>query len=194
MKSEDELLSALVDDELSAAETARALAALAADPARRETWARYQLIGTAIRRGVPDVVDPGLAARVQAAIGDSLPDAGDGLPDPASAAAGRSGWKRAVGGVAMAASVAAVALFGMRYLAVTEEEGAAVAARVAPAPLLQAQPATMTEAETPGSATLDQERLNAYLIRHNEFAASGGLRGLPPYVRVVGAETSGPVR
>jgi sigma-E factor negative regulatory protein RseA len=193
MKSEDELLSALVDDELSPAETARVLAALTADPARRETWARYQLIGTAIRRGVPDVVDPGLAARVQAAIGDSLPDAGDGLPDPALAAAGRPGWKRTAGGIAMAASVAAVALFGMRYLAVTEE-GTTMATRVASTPVLQAQPVTVTDAEPPGSATLDQERLNTYLIRHNEFAATGGLRGLPPYVRVVGAETTGPVR
>lgn len=193
MKSEDELLSALVDDELSPAETARVLAALTADPARRETWARYQLIGTAIRRGVPDVVDPGLAARVQVAIGDQMPDAGDGLPEPASAAAGRPGWKRTAGGIAMAASVAAVALFGMRYL-VLPDEGATVTARVASTPALPAQPVNVTDAETPASATLDQERLNAYLIRHNELAASGGLRGLPPYVRVVGAESTGPVR
>jgi len=193
MKSEDELLSALVDDALSPAETARVLASLVAEPARRETWARYQLIGTALRRGVPEVVDLGFAARVQAAIGDRLPDAGDGLPEPTSAAAGRRGWKRTAGGIAMAASVAAVALFGMRYLAVTEE-GTTVAAKVASTPLLQAQPVAQAGAEHAGSATLDQERLNAYLIRHNELAATGGLRGLPPYVRVVGAETTGPVR
>lgn len=191
MNSEDELLSALADDELSPADIERALAVLAADPARRETWSRYQLIGAAIRRGVPETVDPGLAGRIQAAIADQLPDAGDGLP--ARSPAGSRGWKRTASGLAMAASVAAVALFGARYLALPED-GVTVAASTTSMPTLQAQPVATASIDPPASATLDQERLNDYLIRHNEFAASGGLRGLPPYVRVVSADGTGPLR
>jgi len=191
MTTENELLSALVDDELSPAETDRLLSTLTADPGRRETWSRYQLIGTAIRRGVPDTYDPGLAARVQAAIGDSLPDPDERAPFLPTTPPASSGWKRAVSGVAMAASVAAVALFGVRYIAVPEQ-GVTVA-NAAPVVLLQAQPVAATDVVPPVATTLDQERLNDYLIRHNEFAA-GGLRGLPPYVRVVSAEGATPAR
>jgi hypothetical protein len=37
---------------------------------------------------------------------------------------------------------------------------------------------------------LDEQRLNDYLQRHNELALGGGLRTLPPYVRVVSASTT----
>jgi sigma-E factor negative regulatory protein RseA len=192
MTTEDELLSALVDDELTLADTDSQLAALAEEPARRDTWARYQLIGTAIRRGVPEVYDPGLARRIQAAIGDTLPDfdeAEPGLPTPGTAS---PDWKRTASGIAMAASVAAVALFGVRYFA-EPEQGVTVAA-TGPAMAIQALPVAATETSLASDATLDQERLNDYLIRHNEFAATGGLRGLPPYVRVVSAEGAAPAR
>ena len=41
---------------------------------------------------------------------------------------------------------------------------------------------------------LDQGRLNRYLIRHNEYAASGGIRGVLPYVRVISQDDSRPLR
>ncbi len=192
MTIEDELLSALVDDELTLAETDSQLAALAGGPDRRDTWARYQLIGTAIRRGVPDVYDPGLATRIQAAIGDTLPDPDEGEPGLPTPGTASPNWKRTASGIAMAASVAAVALFGVRYFA-EPEQGVTVAA-TGPAIAFQALPVAATDATPAVAVTLDQERINDYLIRHNEFAAAGGLRGLPPYVRVVSAEGAASAR
>ncbi|MDX1594209.1 MAG: sigma-E factor negative regulatory protein [Gammaproteobacteria bacterium] len=188
MSTADEQLSALVDDELGEAETERMLGRLAGEPDLRDAWARYQLIGTAIRRGIPAVHDPDLATRVIDAIGDTEPE-GEleaSLPAAASATGGRGRLRRSLGGFAMAASVAAVALLGVRYLGPVDEAGSGPQTAMRSSPVLQAQPVAETVAAQ--QTTLDRQRLNDYLLRHNEFAASGGLRSLPPYVRVVSAQ------
>ena len=116
MTTPQEQLSALVDGELPDHDSDRLLVALASDPALRDQWSRYQLIGTAIRRGVPDMHDPGLAQRIAAAVSEVEPE-GDVEPLPAARdnrAPGR--LRRAASGLAMAASVAALALVGARFL------------------------------------------------------------------------------
>ncbi len=192
MTSPHEQLSALVDGELPDHDSERLLAMLADEPALRDAWSRYQLIGTAIRRGVPDVHDPGLAARVSAAISAVEPD-GDAEPllTPQVVPAG-AGLRRAARGFAMAASVAAVALLGARYLAAPDAESGALPVASVPPSALQAQPVATTVAARPAATPLDEQRLNDYLQRHNELGLGGGLRALPPYVRVVstGAPTT----
>ena len=74
MTTPQEQLSALVDGELPDYDSDRLLVALASDPALRDQWSRYQLIGTAIRRGVPDMHDPGLAQRIAAAVSQVEPE------------------------------------------------------------------------------------------------------------------------
>lgn len=185
-----ERLSALVDGELPDHESDHLLAALASEPNLRDTWSRYQLIGTAIRRGVPDVHDPELAARIATAVASVEPE---GVAEPIPAVREVSGTgrlRRAASGIAMAASVAAVALVGVRYLGPADvETGNLPLASVTTQPI-QAQPVATG---TPGSADapLDEQRLNDYLQRHNELALGGGLRTLPPYMRVV---STGPSR
>lgn len=192
-----EALSALVDGEVDGKAQASLLDALAADPALRATWSRYQLIGTAIRRGVPDVHDPDLPTRVQALVGDSLPDGELDVdllaPEPTVATAPR--WRRATSGLAMAASVAAVALFGVSQFGAAPEGPGLVAGMNAPAPVgaSAAQPVAQRE---PGAdpAELDHARLVEYLQRHHQFASAGGMRGLPADVRVVSQEGYAGVR
>ncbi len=197
MTDRNERLSALVDSELPPGEIEAALAELAAEPALRDTWSRYQLIGTAIRRGVPDVLDPRLAARIAAAVDAAEPETGsDDIEAPSPDGrqpAGGARWRRTLGGLAMAASVAAVALYGVRFVTapVPEAPGAPALAKLAPsAPTAMTVAATATSDPTP----LDERRLSDYLQRHNELALGGRVRALPPYVRVVSASGPGSAR
>jgi sigma-E factor negative regulatory protein RseA len=189
MTRRQEELSALVDGELPTHEADQLLAALAAEPELRDSWSRYQLIGTAIRRGVPEVYDPDLAGRVATAVADVEPEAGAGPGLPPRVAPATSRLRRSVSGFAMAASVAVVALLGVRYLDTPDPEAGAVrVATLAPLPVQAQTVATASPGQD--AVPLDEQRLNDYLQRHNELALGGGLRTLPPYVRVVSASTT----
>src|SRR3989338_5276656 len=94
-----EKLSALVDNELDKLETRRLLTALAADEALRATWGRYHLIGATLRR---ESITPGeVAARVAAR--------------PGKSSVARPPLARIAGQLALAASVATVALVGAQW-------------------------------------------------------------------------------
>jgi hypothetical protein len=105
-------LSAMFDDELSAAECELLARRLSRDEQLKARWGRYAVIGASIRaeRGVR--LHAALARKVNAAI----------LAEPALGAAAapqralRSGlrWRQAVAGVAVAAGVAAVSVFWLR--------------------------------------------------------------------------------
>lgn len=133
-----EQLSALLDGELPAGEAELLLARLQRDPALRATLARYTLAGDALRIAalesapqVAPVASAGFAARLSAAIEAEEQQqasvlAGMGVVEPLPAAAlpprreaarGRAArrgsvgrWLRPLGGVAVAAGVAGLAL------------------------------------------------------------------------------------
>ena len=196
-EQDDERLSALVDGELPDAERDRLLDSLAGQPDLLRTWSRYQLIGTAIRYGIPEAHDPGLPARVRDAIGETLPEGqpGDAGLEPVAADVSAGGWRRAAGGLAMAASVAALALFGVSQLTPTTEGPRLVAGQANQSPVPGSLALSVTERDPAATGNdLDHERLTRYLMRHNEYASAGGMRGLPPNVRVVSQGSSRPVR
>lgn len=98
----DETLSALMDDEAAELEVRRALKAVSEDPERRATWRRYQLAAAAMKRDLPpQMVD--LSDRIATAIDREAP------PRPSARR-----WLKPLGRVAVAASVAAVAVFGVQ--------------------------------------------------------------------------------
>ena len=131
-----EQLSALLDGELPAGEAELLLARLQRDPALRATLARYTLTGDAIRVAslqaaaqVEPVASAGFAARISAAIeaeaqqqasvlaGMNVLPAAPAEPSPRLAAAPRRArrgslrrWLQPLGGVAVAAGVAGLAL------------------------------------------------------------------------------------
>ena len=131
-----EQLSALLDGELPAGEAELLLARLQRDPALRATLARYTLTGDAIRVAslqaaaqVEPVASAGFAARISAAIeaeeqqqasvlaGMNVLPAALAEPSPRLAAAPRRArrgslrrWLQPLGGVAVAAGVAGLAL------------------------------------------------------------------------------------
>lgn len=99
-----ESVSSLMDEELSELELARTLKTLAETPGARQKWHRYHLAATAMRRELPrEPID--LSDRISRAI----------AMQPELRATGR-GWHRPLSKLAVAASVAAVAVLGALQL------------------------------------------------------------------------------
>lgn len=63
-----ELLSALKDGELDEQQTARLLSRLTEDPALRQRWHRYHLVGDVMRNNIPTLFQHNLADRIKTAL------------------------------------------------------------------------------------------------------------------------------
>jgi sigma-E factor negative regulatory protein RseA len=173
-----EQLSALVDDELSDLERPLLLGRLQRDGALRECLGRYQLIGE-VMRGAGKTVTLSVAGRVEQAVER---EAGM-VVAPGRAA---QHWKP-LAGMGVAASVALVAVIAVTSL------------RDSPTETVPAVASAGGESATQvaGGDHLDEERwnriepriderLSGYLVNHSEYAASRGVQGVMPYVRIVG--------
>lgn len=172
----NEQLSALLDDELDTGEHALLLRQLARDPGLREQLSRYQLISDAMHDNLPAQVDPAFHRRVVDALQGQA-------PATATPAAGR--LLRPVAGLALAASVAAVAVVSLQNIRGQSPSATPVVA-TAPSPdnYIRAEhtPAPVARVHTsPG--------LDVYLVNHNEFAVNRGMQGMLPYMRIVGQES-----
>jgi len=98
-------LSALVDGELATDEARFLLRRLQHDPELQACQERWQLLGDVLRGQAVAPAPADFAARVSAAV------AAEPLPKREPRREVRAGWRRWGGGAALAASVAAVALF-----------------------------------------------------------------------------------
>lgn len=184
-----EQLSAMADDELSEVERPLLLGRLQREPELRACLGRYQLIGEVLRGGVGATATLGVADRVQRALAGDVP-----MRSPAASAHNsRHGWLKPAAGVAIAASVALVAVLSVNAVRRTETELTSVP------PLAEGEPvtgATMTQVSDSGTESWDRldpridKRMSGYLVNHNEYAASRGVQGVMPYVRIVGYNTS----
>jgi sigma-E factor negative regulatory protein RseA len=173
-----EQLSALLDDELSDLERPLLLGRLQRDEQLREHLGRYELIGE-IMRGGGNSAALGIARQVQAALEHEqpLPAGGGGV----AASRTLQLWKP-LAGAAVAASVALAAILTVTSLRDNEAEQApAVASADNDAPLIGDPRWNRMEPQI-------DKRLSGYLVNHNEYAASRGVQGVMPYVRIVGFE------
>jgi len=176
-----EQMSALIDDELSDVEQPLLLGRLQRDSELRERLGRYQLIGE-VMRGVADIATLGVANRVQRVLQQDAEGQVPYIPK-------RKGfnWWKPVAGFAVAASVALVAVFTVSSLRET-------------APDAIPELASIQEEATVATPVNDDQwdriepgidkRLTGYLVNHNEYAASRGVQGVMPYVRIVGFENN----
>ena len=139
-------LSALVDGELPTDEARFLLRRLQHDDELAACQERWQLLGDVLRGNACAPAPADFGQRVQQAI------AADAVLAPASQAARqpRSGWLRWSGGAALAASVAALALFTTRQQVPAELPAAAPAVIATTAQL--SLPAGEAEAEAPALA------------------------------------------
>lgn len=178
-----EQVSALVDDELQAEEHALLLERLSRDAELRTCLGRYQLISDVLNNRVGAPVSAGLADRVMQALADE--------PSHQATLTAAGQWRKLikpVAGVAVAASVALVALLSVQ----------SITRQTAPAPQLASsapvQPAAqdfvrVQQGQWHRQAPQVRNRLNGYLVHHNEYATSSGVQGVLPYVRIVGNDS-----
>ncbi len=171
-----EQLSAMMDGELPETEQALLMARLQRDPELRRSWARYHMIGDSLRGQhlVPE--DIGIADAVTGAL----------QTEPAHRVGHAALLRKAakpIAGLAVAASVAVVAVLSLQQVGPDASGSGAIPMAQAPA-----VPATLVRAPQDNSAATAAQ-LNQYLVNHNEFAAGTGVRGMLPYVRIVGFDS-----
>jgi sigma-E factor negative regulatory protein RseA len=172
-----EQVSRLMDSALDSAEQTRVLDAMAEQAELRRSWQRYHLIGAAMRNELGGAVDPALAERIAAQIRKERAATGKRvLPFRARA------LPRQVASLALAASVAAIAVFTLvpRHQESTPEDQTAALAQL-PAERVARSGTTRWDTLSPEM----ENTLNAYLVEHGEFAGSPGLNGLTSYARFV---------
>jgi sigma-E factor negative regulatory protein RseA len=189
-----EQLSALLDGELDPAQTEQVVRRLSsADSEVLDTFGRYRLIGDAMR-GEAGVVATGMADRVRAQLADEPTILAPRRRVPA--------WMRPAAGVAIAASVAASAVFVAPQLLEggPSATGAGEVQQLAQTPsavmaptLVASRPETVALAgSTPAQggnwrALNDdlQQRLNRLVIEHQEFGGRNAINGPVPHIGLV---------
>ncbi|MCC5796501.1 MAG: sigma-E factor negative regulatory protein [Methylophaga sp.] len=164
----NEMLFALVDGQLSGKELEQAITLLTTDENARERFMRYQnasdLLHGYSRAGSIDVMS--FNQRLTAAIAE----------EPQHSQPARNSIKakllrfprllnKQVAGLAMAASVGALAVVSVINIQADNPDMITIAEQTVPA---TSNRWTVTEQEV-------EERLNTYLIDHNEFAATSGV-------------------
>ena len=197
----NEQVSAFVDGELRGPARSRVVDALYGSPELRCAWARFHLIGDAVRKVGPVPGAGSIAGSVNAALAAE--------PVVPFRARPRRPWLAPLPGLAFAAAIAAVAVLvvsglddgGARPPPVAGAVPGGVAAAGAPpavpdpavpAPAVPRPASAGSEAaRRRWSGAPDAEaRLNVYLVNHNE-SAGDGVRGVLPYVRIVGYQPAG---
>ncbi len=174
-----EQLSALVDDELADSEQALLVRQLVKKPELRERLLHYQVISDALHDKLPERIDTHFHQRVHAAIAQEVTI--HASPSPSRLGA----LVRPLAGLAVAASVAVVAVISLQ--AVRQQDPASAPA-VASAPGAD----NYIRAENAPAPAVPARGLDVYLVNHNEFAVTRGMQGMLPYVRIVGQDQQPP--
>lgn len=176
-----EHLSCLMDGEISR-ETGRFLVRrLGADEELSATWARYHIVRDCLRHGAGGMAGEDLSRRVQRAIERDAP--------PAAPRGGRPSWLKPVAGMAIAASVALLAIVAVAPGRQIAPEPAASLVESAPAEPF-ASPQGLTTSPMSRQASLSggpagDNRMNAYLLRHYQATGSTGGKGFVTFVPIV---------
>jgi len=192
----DERISSLLDGELDEQERHQTLTALEKNPELRNRWERYHLASDAIRHNLPAGIDTGFSARVMQAL-EAEPTV---LAPPPVKAVPPTPITKRLAGVAVAASVAAVAVLGVQTL--NRDTSLSSPQQMAQLPVVNmASQAVVQVAENP--VILSQPipaqtvrhfdpSLNKYLVDHSQQAARAGIQGVMPYARIVAYPAGNP--
>ncbi len=175
-----EQISALADDELPETERELLLRQLSVEPALRSEWGRVHMIRDALHNELTAGAGDALSQRVMAVL--------ENEPQPAlRKAGGRLGrrFAKPLAGLAVAASVAAMALIGLQHLGGPDAVPAAGTPRLAAVDTPQSG-IVGTRWDQPQMGT----RLNAYLVNHSEYTSGSSLQGMMNYVRIAGYDSS----
>jgi sigma-E factor negative regulatory protein RseA len=177
-----EHLSSLMDGEINRDTGRFLIRRLGSDGEMRATWARYHVVRDCLRHQEGSVLGSSFSDRVRQA-----------LEQEDSIAAGpkfAARWLKPVAGVAIAASVALMAIVtvgpgpgAVNETAVDSLAGSQAESFVSPNSALSPVPVTQ-QASTAGLSS-DRERMNSYLLRHYQVAGSTGGKGFVTLVPIV---------
>ena len=173
-----EQISALVDDELAAAEQTLLIKRLEGDVTLRNSLLRYQLISDSLQNHLPRKIDPDFNIGVQLALQDD--------PEIQVRSARLARLFKPVAGLAIAASVAVVAVLSLQSV---RQESPSATATMATAPVTDEFIRTdgaLLLANSHANPSAGAQNLDVYLVNHNEYAVNRGMQGMLPYVRLVG--------
>jgi len=183
-----EHLSSLMDGELSREAALFLTRRLFTEELMCEKWERYHLIRDCIRQPGSKQVVTGLSVRLSATL--------DAENTPTVSAWRRSRWLKPVSGLAIAASVALLAIMvtAPQPGQTPVDAGMALSVPVnkpfVSPNTLAASPASQAVTYSPAQQA-NANRLNAYLLRHNQMARTAGRQGFVSFVPIV-ATTTGP--
>lgn len=165
-----ERVSALIDGELEKADALRLLGEVADDPELRRAWEQYYLISDAVHgRAAADIPAAALFERVRLGI--------QAEPTLYRLSVFRATALRPLAGLALAASVAVVAVLGVRsYMPDTGLGAVTVAQRETPPAL------SLASGRNQGGVF--DPRLSRYMVNHSERAGHN-MHGVLPYARIV---------
>jgi len=181
-----EHLSSLMDGELSRETGLFMTRRLSSDEALCETWERYHLVRDCIRQPGSKQIVTGLCAKISVSL-----EAEDA---PVLSPWQKNRWLKPVSGLAIAASVAMMAI----VITAPQPEvvpGAAetVVSTASNQPFVSPNTLPLMPVSQPASYSSAQQtnsnRLNAYLLRHNQMARTAGRQGFVSFVPIVATPT-----
>ncbi len=169
-------ISAFMDGESAEHESRDVLRQMQEHAEWRESWATFHLIGDVMRGDRP--LRPDFLQRFH-----------ERLEQEPTVLAPRVQWRRAVTyALSAAASLAAVALVGTLVTIGNPFKSEGPVALVG-----EQEPAQVAAVRLPGEVgalRVDNEKMNTYLMAHQEFSPNTALEGVAAYVRTVSATTA----
>lgn len=174
-----ESLSALMDGEVRDRDL-DTLEDWTRDEGLRAAWGRYHLISECIRGTLPRQMDPALASRIAVALRNEpvilAPDSGVSRP-----------WLKPLAGMAIAASVATLAVVGIQMNRGPDTGLGASVAGVETAAGGSGGQVNLAagQARQAAPANTVDPRLNRYLIKYSAQRDGAAVQGVPSNVRVV---------
>lgn len=177
-----EQLSALLDDELDEQEQELLLRRLKHEPGMQTSWSRYQLIGDAMRHSLNPASHPDLLHDIRRAIEHE-----PAIQSASQASPAGLRMMKPVAGLAVAASVAAMAIIGLQNMGQGESpyEDVPRLAQTQPATTIQRVSGTRWNMQQPDT----EMRLNGYLVNHSEYTSAISLQGMINYARIAGYDS-----
>jgi sigma-E factor negative regulatory protein RseA len=180
-----EQLSCLMDGELERRGRDFLVRRMAGDRDLAGQWQRYHLIKACLQREFSGHMD--LSDRVAVALADESPVHGESLARR---------WLKPVGGLAIAASVAVAALVGINSSVL--EQGQPDRSAAQPGFVSQASPLDrpfnqpLVPVSLSETSIADRQRINTYLLRHNQATGGAGFTSYVPIVVGAGSLPTAP--
>ncbi len=183
----NEELSALIDGEYEG-NNDKAIDELIHNQDMKDTWSRYHLIGDCLREHLPEKISNQVSTHVSNTLRNE--------PTVLAPQKTKQFNLKPLAGFAIAASVAMAAVFSVQNsndVNSVSTTPTLAANNTAPQSQTfsfsnpQVLPASVRKSDTPEEVA--NQRLNNYLMNHNEYRSNGSMNGILPYVRLVTIES-----